>query len=118
MYCAPGAAFGNAGVVIATGGATVIENWREAMCGGVPVSATSTTNGKVPTTVGVPEISPAALKFNPGGSDPPTSDQASALTGGIPPRAVSVAEYGCPLTAEGRAAVLMSSVMGGVVIPC
>src|SRR5271169_6111329 len=86
-YREPRAAFGNNGVAIATGATTVSESWREAVCCGVPVSTTCATNGKVPVAVAVPEITPAALKFTPGGSDPPMSDHTSELDGGLPPSA-------------------------------
>src|ERR1700734_1467703 len=95
-----------------------MENWREATCCGAPVSITPATNGNVPTVVGVPEMTPAPLKFNPGGSEPPMSDQVSAVTGGLPPSAVRVVEYAWPVTPVGRVAVLMSKEIGGVVIPC
>src|SRR5579864_2647015 len=102
---------------MATGATTVIESWREATCWGAPVSTTSATNGNVPVDVGEPETTPAALRFNPGGSDPPTSDHRSAVSGGLPPSAVSVAEYACPVTAVGKEVVLISREIGGVVIP-
>ena len=93
------------------------------------LSALSTLNFSLAFLVGVlstpltfvrqfPEKTPAALRFKPGGSDPPMSDQVSALRGGLPPSAASVAEYGCPVTANGKVVVVTISEIGGVVAPC
>lgn len=53
-------------------------------------SATLAVKLKVPTVVGVPEITPVAvLSDNPGGREPEEIDQ---VYGGVPPLAESVCE--------------------------
>jgi len=58
-----------------------------------------------PLAVGVPEMAPPAERLSPGGRAP----KADQTKGGVPPVAVSVVLYGCPVVAEGSALVTIDS---------
>jgi hypothetical protein len=58
------------------------------VCGGVPESVAVTVKGTVPAAVGVPEMAPAPLKFNPPGKLPLVTLQ---LIVPVPPEAASEA---------------------------
>ncbi len=60
-------------------------------------SVTLTVKVELPGAVGVPEMTPAALSANPGGSEPLEMLQFSGAT---PPLAVNVDEYTVPTVPE------------------
>ena len=84
------------------------------LCVLVPPSASVavTVKVKVPAVVGVPVIVPSAASDNPGGSVPPV---AVHVTGGVGEVASSDAEYGDPILAVGRLALVV--MQGGCVAP-
>src|SRR5215831_11083075 len=73
-----------------------------------PASVAFTVNVYVPATVGVPEITPAADRDVPVGSDPVRSAQ---VYGAAPPVTVRAWEYAAPRTALGRDVVVTTTVV-------
>jgi hypothetical protein len=90
--------------------AIVILKVRDAVCTGIPESATCTVNVLVPLPVGVPAICPAADRLSPAGSIVPFISV--QLTGSVPPLDARVAEYATPWVPAGRLAVVITSVAG------
>lgn len=73
---------------------------------GASESVTVTVKFAVPAAVGVPEMTPLTLKFNPAGKAPDVSDQE---TGAIPPVELSEALKGVPTAPDARTVVVMTS---------
>ncbi len=77
----------------------------------VAASTTVTVTVEVPAVVGVPEMTPVpALIVRPAGS--PVADQ---LYGGVPPTALTVAEYAVAAVPAGSDAVVIASAARHVV---
>src|ERR1700757_2922010 len=78
------------------------------VCCGEPASVTCTVNANVPTAVGVPLRTPAALRVSPVGSgpEPAASDQTYGVN---PPPAASVWLYAAPYLPPARLTVVMTS---------
>ena len=91
LYDEAAAALGRTLVLMTNGGAaTVNVKVAAAVCCGLPRSVTVMLNGKLPYTVGVPEITPVHdERLNPAGRAPDVIDQWKL---GVPPEAVSVCE--------------------------
>jgi hypothetical protein len=95
------------GGVVSGAAATCSASVAVAVSAGESESVTVATTLKSPDAVGVPEITPAELMFNPAGK--PVADQEY---GGVPAVAVSVAEYGLPCVASGSGDVVVIATCG------
>ena len=76
------------------------------VCCGVPESLAVTVKLVVPAVVGVPEIVPVLLKFNPAGKLPLVTLQVMVP---VPPATCNVALYAVLTTPSGRDVVVMVS---------
>src|SRR5690348_4058792 len=104
-------AFGSDGVVIVTPvGAIRIDSGFVALW--PPLSATLTVKLAVPGAVGVPEITPAALKVKPAGSAPVEVH----VLPPVPPLATRVCEYATPTWPSGSDGVVTVRIAGSTVI--
>jgi hypothetical protein len=72
------------------------------VCAGVPLSDTVIDKFEIPLVVGVPEITPALDRVSPAGRLPALSFH---VYPGVPPLALSVAEYAAPTFAAFRVVV-------------
>jgi hypothetical protein len=92
-------------VVVTKRPETVTVKLAATFCAGIEESLSFTMKVKVPSAVGVPEITPVeVLRERPGGSDPPATDQ---MYGVSPPVAIRVAEYPTPMEALGSEVVVI-----------
>ena len=88
LYAVLTTPLGRAVVVMASLGLIVMLSDWFTVCGGVPESVAVAVKLVAPAAVGVPEISPAPLKFNPPGKLPLVTLQ---LIVPVPPEAASAA---------------------------
>jgi hypothetical protein len=99
LYATPIWPFGTLVVVITRSGGIVIDKALVAVSAGVCESVTRTVKLEVPAVVGVPEITPPALKLSPAGRLPVWRDQEYGVT---PPVAANVWLYATPIWPLGR----------------
>jgi len=93
---------------------TVRVNAAVAVCAGDPESVAWTVNDEAPVCVGVPEICPPALRLNPAGNDPDTTDH---VYGAVPPTPLRACEYAEPTVAAGNDDVSTTNVPWSTVMP-
>jgi hypothetical protein len=101
-------------VVTARAAAIVIDNGRETVCAGFPLSLTCSRKLEVPTAaaLGVPLMTPVlGARLKPLGRDPTGTDQ---VTGEVPPEATAVVLYAVSAVPEGREVVTIES--GGAMV--
>jgi hypothetical protein len=96
-------------VIASAGGVMVKEkDWLTLL---LSLSVSRTTKGKISASVGVPLSTPAELKVNPVGSDPPATDH---VYGSTPPVPDSVCEYGAPTVPSGKTPAVTIVSKGGL----
>jgi hypothetical protein len=88
LYAVLTTPFGSDAVEMASRALMVMLNDWFTVCCGVPESVAVTVNVVVPAAVGVPEIAPAVLRFNPPGKLPVVTLQVIVP---VPPEAATVA---------------------------